>query len=357
MQEFGGKGPSLSRRLLKSRSLGTALGFLCIAAASYPLHKPDWFWALMIFNAFAWPLIAYKWSSRSSMQYRAEQRNLLIDSFMGGFWVGSIQFNMLPSIITISMMSMNNMAIAGPRFLFKGLLAQAAGLACSLLIFSFAFSPQTSLVQIYACVPLLAIYPAVIGWITYQQTHLLRNNRRELRALSQTDSLSGLLNHGAWKDCLNTEFRRCKQSHQAGTIALIDIDHFKTINDTYGHVVGDNVLRELSRVLTQNLRAADLAGRYGGDEFCVILPHTPLATAAEIMDRLRDTFSSTQYELEPLMKVSLSIGLAAYSPQHPDATSWLNEADKALYGAKTTGRNRVSCMVDGAFHQVVRDLA
>ncbi len=357
MDNLEGKGLSISRRLLTSRALGTALGFLCIAVASYPLHRPDWFWVLMVVNGFVWPLVAYKWASRSPMPFRSEQRNLLIDSFMGGFWVGGMQFNMLPSITSISMMCMNNMAIAGPRFLLTGLLAQATGVVCSMLVFSFAFTPETSLMQIYACVPLLAIYPAMIGWITYQQTHMLRVHRRELRALSQTDSLSGLLNHGAWKDYLDMEFQRCKKSHQAGTIALIDIDHFKTINDTYGHVVGDNVLRELSRKLTQNLRTADLAGRYGGDEFCVILPDTSLEVAAGIMDRLRDSFAATHYDLEPLMNVSLSIGLAAFSPSHPDATSWLNDADRALYGAKTTGRNRVSCMVDGAFQQVQPDLA
>ena len=355
MLEPGGKGSSLAARLFTSRALGSALGFVCIAGAMYPLHKPAWVWALMLVNGFVWPLSAYFWARSSRVPFQTEQRNLLLDSLLGGFWVGAIQFNMLPSVTGISMMSMNNMAIGGPRFLLAGLLAQALGAAFSLLIFSPAFVPDTSLMQIYACVPLLAIYPAMIGWIAYQQTHLLRGHRRELLALSQTDSLSGLLNHGAWKDYLNIEFQRCKLSNQHGTIALIDIDHFKIINDTYGHVVGDKVLRQLSRVLNENLRERDLSGRYGGDEFCVILPDTPLQTAADIMDRLRDTFSSIRYELEPMMNVSLSIGLAAYQPSHADAISWLNDADKALYGAKTMGRNRVSCLVDGAFHQVVRD--
>ncbi|WP_397452402.1 diguanylate cyclase [Pseudomonas sp. NA-150] len=353
----GGKGPSLTKRLFTSRALGSVLGFICIAGAIYPLHKPLWVWALMVFNGFVWPLTAYYWARFSQVPFRTEQRNLLLDSFFGGFWVGAIQFNLLPSLTSISMMSMNNMAIGGPRFLLTGLLAQASGAVFSMLIFSPGFSPESTLMQIYACVPLLAIYPAMIGWIAYQQTHLLRGHRRELLALSQTDSLSGLLNHGAWKDYLNIEFQRCKLSSQHGTIALIDIDYFKVINDTYGHVVGDNVLRQLSRVLSENLRDVDLPGRYGGDEFCVILPNTPLATAADIMDRLRDTFSAIRYEREPMMNVSLSIGLAAYHPSHADAISWLNDADKALYGAKSTGRNRVSCLVEGEFQQVVRDPA
>lgn len=355
MQDLGGKGLSLTRRLHKSRGLGMVLGFFCVAAAIYPLHKPAWLWALMVLNGFVWPHLAFLWARSSRVPFQAEQRNLLMDSFFGGFWVGAMQFNLLPSITSLSMMAMNNIAIGGVRFLLTGWLAQASGIALSLLIFSPVFMPETSTLQLYACLPLLAVYPLALGWVAYKQAHILRRHKRELLALSQTDSLSGLLNHGSWKDHLDIEFQRCRQSHQGGTIALIDIDHFKTINDTYGHVVGDNVLRQLSAVLKQNLRTADLAGRYGGDEFCVILPHTPLETAAEIMDRLRDTFSSTDYELEPMMKVSLSIGLAAYSSSHLDATSWVNDADKALYGAKATGRNRVSCMVDGALQQGVPD--
>jgi len=127
-------------------------------------------------------------------------------------------------------------------------------------------------------------------------------------------------------------------------IALIDIDHFKVINDTYGHVTGDLVLRQLSKVLRQNLRATDLAGRYGGDEFCVILPDVPLNRATQVMDTLRDRFNALAYAQDPTLRVSLSIGLAPYRVGHSDSTSWLNDADQALYDAKSSGRNRVSAV-------------
>lgn len=357
MQNLGHKGFSLTKRLFKSRALGSALGFLCIAVAMYPLHPPFWGWSLLVFNGFIWPFLAFLFSRHSAFPLKTEQRNLLLDSFFCGFWVGSMQFNIMPGITSLSMMNMNNIALGGVRLLLAGFVAQALGLAVSMLLFPLAFMPDTSRVQMYACLPLLAIYPLMLGWIAYRQNYMLKSHKRTLLALSKTDSLSGLLNHGAWKDQLDVEFKRCTPLQQTSTVALIDIDHFKIINDTYGHVVGDNVLRQLSKVLNQNLRATDLAGRYGGDEFCVILPNTALVVAVEIMDRLRDTFSATQYEIQPLMKVSLSIGLAAYNPSHVDATGWLNEADKALYGAKSTGRNRVSCIVDGAFHPVVRDPA
>jgi diguanylate cyclase len=270
-----------------------------------------------------------------------------MDAFLGGFWVAAMQFNPLPSAATLSMMAMNNVAIGGLRFLLVGTVAQVLGIGVGWLIFTPLFIPQTTALQLYACLPLLTLYPLALGWICFRQATTLGRHKRELLALSRTDSLTGLLNHGAWKDQLEVEFQRCQRQHQGGAVALIDIDHFKTINDTYGHVAGDIVLRQLSKILKQNLRAADLAGRYGGDEFCVILPDLPLASAAAAMDALRDRFATLGYEQNPALKVSLSIGLAAFNPAHTDATFWLNDADRALYEAKTTGRNRVICCGDG----------
>ncbi|MBT2375244.1 diguanylate cyclase [Pseudomonas fluorescens] len=342
MSVAGGKGLSLAARLYKSRILGLTLGFVCVAAGMYPLHPSGWVWALMIANAFIWPHLAYQWSLRSANSLRAENRNLLFDSFCGGFWVGAMHFNPLPSVTTLSMMTMNNVAIGGPRFMLAGWVAQALGVGVSMLVLTPAFIAVTSEAQLYACLPILMLYPLVLGWICYRQTVTLSRHKRELLALSRTDSLSGLLNHGAWKDQLEIEFQRCRRGQQGAAIALIDIDHFKVINDTYGHVTGDIVLRQLSKVLRQNLRVTDLAGRYGGDEFCVILPDMPLGRATEVMEALRDRFNCVGYAQDPTLRASLSIGLAPYQASHSDATSWLNDADQALYEAKSSGRNRVS---------------
>jgi diguanylate cyclase len=342
MPAAGGKGLPLATRLYKSRTLGLTLGFICVSVAVYPLHRPAWVWALMIVNAFIWPHLAYQWSRHTKNSLRAEHRNLLLDSFCGGFWVGAMQFNPLPSVTTLSMMTMNNVALGGPRFMLAGWVAQALGIAASMLVFTPAITTLTSEAQLYACLPILMLYPLALGWICYRQAITLARHKRELLALSRTDSLSGLLNHGAWKDHLEIEFQRCRRDQQGAAIALIDIDHFKTINDTYGHVTGDIVLRQLSKVLRQNLRATDLAGRYGGDEFCVILPDMPLNHATEVMDALRARFNSLAYAQDPTLRASLSIGLAPYQPAHADATHWLNDADQALYEAKSSGRNRVS---------------
>ena len=355
MRNKGGKGLSLARRLYTSRTLGLVLGLLCVSAAMYPLDPPLWVWALMLFNGLLWPHLAFQWARRASVPYHAEHRNLLVDAFMGGFWVAAMHFNPLPSATTVSMMAMNNVAIGGLRFLAAGLAAQILGIGVGLVVFAPAFIPQTSPLQLYACLPLLMLYPLALGWICFRQAYTLGLHKRELLALSRTDSLTGLLNHGAWKDQLEIAFQRCRRQKQGAAIALIDIDHFKAINDTYGHVAGDIVLRQLSKILKQNLRAADVAGRYGGDEFCVILPDLPLFNAAQAMEALRERFATLGYEQNPALKVSLSIGLAAYEPAHGDATRWLNDADQALYEAKATGRNRVICNSDDLPKQELLD--
>ncbi|MCU0121007.1 diguanylate cyclase [Pseudomonas sp. B2M1-30] len=347
MGKTGGKGLSLARRLYTSRTLGLVLGLLCVGAAMYPLDPPVWVWVLMLFNGLLWPHLAFQWARRARVPYHAEHRNLLIDAFLGGFWVAAMHFNPLPSATTVSMMAMNNVAIGGLRFLLAGAAAQLLGVGVGLVVFAPAFIPATTPSQLYACLPLLMLYPLALGWICFRQAYTLGRHKRELLALSRTDSLTGLLNHGAWKDQLEIQFQRCKREQKGAAIALIDIDHFKTINDTYGHVAGDIVLRQLSKMLKQNLRASDVAGRYGGDEFCVILPELPLFNAAQSMEALRERFSALGYEQSPALKVSLSIGLAVLDASHGDATLWLNDADLALYEAKSTGRNRVICCSAG----------
>ncbi|WP_338490693.1 diguanylate cyclase [Pseudomonas trivialis] len=340
----GGNGVPLATRLYKSRALGLTLGFVCVLFGMYPLDPSPWVWAWMLVNAFVWPHVAFQLSLRAVHTLRSERRNLLFDSFYGGFWVGAMHFNPLPSVTTLSMMTMNNVAIGGPRFMCAGWIAQGAGICAALLVFAPAFVAVTTQAQLYGCLPILMLYPLALGWICYRQARTLARHKRQLLALSRTDSLSGLLNHGAWKDHLEIEFQRCRREQQGAVIALIDIDHFKLINDTYGHVTGDIVLRQLGKVLRQNLRITDLAGRYGGDEFCIIMPGMPLNRATDVMDTLRDRFNALVYDQDPTLRASLSIGLAPYQAEHADCTRWLNDADLALYEAKSGGRNRVSCV-------------
>lgn len=341
MESAVGKGLSFARRIYAPRVAGLGIGFFCVAAALQPLGHANWVWALLIGNGFLWPHLAYQLARRSRHPYHAERRNLLLDSLFGGFWAGAMQLNPLPCVTILAMMAMDNIAAGGLRFFLVGILAQVLGVLLALTLFGFAFVAQPSALQVYACLPMLVIYPLAVGGVSYTLAKRLAEHKRALRAVSRTDSLTGLLNHGSWMDQLDSEFQRCRQQHTRSSVALIDIDRFKSINDNHGHVLGDMVIAELSRVLTHTLRDSDTPGRYGGDEFGVILPGTTQALAVEVMQRLQQNFAKVRFDLQPDLAVSLSIGVASYSPYQVDACSWLNEADRALYQAKHQGRDQV----------------
>ncbi|MDH0647440.1 diguanylate cyclase [Pseudomonas sp. GD03858] len=337
-----GKGISFVRRIYLPRIIGLGIGLFSVMAAIAPLSPPSWAWALLLFNGLAWPHVAYQWALRSTAPYQAEQRNMLIDSLMGGYWTAAMHFNPLPTVTILSMMTMNNVAAGGTRQLGRGLLAQLCGMLLASALLGTGLQTQATPLQVLACLPMLTLYPLALGWVCYQLAIKLAEHKRRLSALSRTDSLTGLLNHGSWKDLLLLKFQICQQQQLPAVVALIDIDHFKAINDTYGHVVGDCVLRQLSQELKRNLREDDLAGRYGGDEFCVILPNNGQAQACLAMERLRERVGAYRNPQLPDLRISLSIGMAPIHPSMPSPEHWLEQADRALYAAKHQGRDQVN---------------
>lgn len=170
------------------------------------------------------------------------------------------------------------------------------------------------------------------------------NRARRFRALRSTmmrDSLTGLLNHTATKEHLAVDLNRMRRAEKPLCFALIDIDRFKEINDTYGHPTGDRVLKSLAYLLKQRLRTTDVIGRYGGEEFAVALPETPIDQARHVLDEVRVSFALLPHASETGdFNVTFSCGVATF-PGHDDATVLTDAADKALYRAKEAGRNRI----------------
>ena len=163
---------------------------------------------------------------------------------------------------------------------------------------------------------------------------------RNLRFLMERDSLTGLLNHANLKERISVEMMRVKRSGGSLCYAMIDADHFKNVNDTYGHLAGDLVLKSLSRMLQDRLRRTDIIGRYGGEEFGVILINTDAENAYRVMEEVRKNFALVKHKSnEDEFYVTFSCGIASFSEcENP---SELNDtADKAMYMAKTSGRNR-----------------
>lgn len=172
-------------------------------------------------------------------------------------------------------------------------------------------------------------------------TRVLRG--RQLRSLMERDRLTGLLNYASLKEHLRREIGRAERSHAPLTYAMIDLDHFKQVNDAHGHPAGDSVLVNLARLLQRRLRRTDIIGRYGGEEFAVILPETSLEEARGVMEDLRQSFQDLPHLLDgEAVHLTFSCGLAAAEDfSHP--MMLIRAADAALYEAKGAGRNRVVC--------------
>jgi diguanylate cyclase (GGDEF)-like protein len=169
---------------------------------------------------------------------------------------------------------------------------------------------------------------------------------RQLRNMMYRDSLTGLLNHATLKDRLEKEINRASRQDEEDTLvfAMIDLDHFKSINDRYGHAAGDRVLKSLSQMLSRRLRMSDIVGRYGGEEFGVIFPRTTTADASHLMNELRENFSKICHRSgDAEFSVTFSCGIAAY-PQYLTTEKLCATADQALYSAKNNGRNCVELL-------------
>ena len=165
---------------------------------------------------------------------------------------------------------------------------------------------------------------------------------RSLRSFMEHDSLTGLLNHSALKERLAVELARAERLKGPLAFAMIDLDHFKKVNDTHGHAAGDRVLRALARLLRERLRRTDIAGRYGGEEFALILPGADAGTAQRVLEDIRKNFALVEHGAgSETFTVTLSGGIAAF-PAIAEAQDLAEAADRALYKSKHAGRNRIT---------------
>jgi diguanylate cyclase (GGDEF)-like protein len=167
--------------------------------------------------------------------------------------------------------------------------------------------------------------------------------QEKLRFNAMHDPLTGILNRGAVLERLHCELARSRRENQPMTLALLDLDHFKVVNDTYGHLAGDEVLRETTRRIKSIVRDYDILGRYGGEEFLIVIPGADRQSALSVYERIREGIGSPPMNTSaaPLV-VTVSMGVAEYDGTMSDE-ELIQLADDALYRAKDLGRNRVVC--------------
>jgi diguanylate cyclase (GGDEF)-like protein len=174
----------------------------------------------------------------------------------------------------------------------------------------------------------------------------LRDQNARLKQAARIDMLSGLMNRLSLYDFIDTEVERAIRNELALCGIMVDVDRFKQINDNYGHSCGDEVIRYLGKFLRRRLRRYDAAGRYGGEEFFVVLPDTHLSQAQQFAARFRQNLESTSIDCNgTTLSVTASLGIAEYR-RGESRDAWISRADRAMYAAKQRGRNRVEIELD-----------
>lgn len=341
VKHMPGKGTRFVERSYRLRVMGLALGFICVASVFVKQDRGPLLWGLLVFHGFIWPHIARRAAHAWDVPFRGERVNLLIDAVFGGFWVVAMRFNVLPSVIILVMLSMDNIAAGGLALFGWGLLSHIIGLLIGLLLLGYAFEPFSDMTTVLACLPFLIAYPLALGWSMHQISKQLAQQTRSLEHLSRTDGLTGLLNRRTWENLLAEEFAQCRTAGWTSSLLLIDLDHFKRINDTYGHSTGDAVLKTLAGMLREHFHDSDCIGRYGGEEFGVVLRGTTLSIASGAAERLVAAVRQNARSENPTFPCTLSIGAAQFDPAMRNHVEWLQKADANLYAAKLGGRDRV----------------
>ncbi|MBU0970323.1 MAG: GGDEF domain-containing protein [Proteobacteria bacterium] len=184
---------------------------------------------------------------------------------------------------------------------------------------------------------------------TTSEIDTLKKELEGIKQAAKTDMLTGLLNRRGLDEALSNTLKNSLDNSIPFSVILADLDHFKKINDTHGHLVGDNVLKLLSRLLTKHIKGKDIAARFGGEEFILVLPDTPLKGAYVLAEQIRMSLRAMKWATKdsgkPIGTITISLGVAQYKPDEP-VKSLIQRADDALYFAKKSGRNKTMTDLD-----------
>lgn len=329
------------------------------------------FWVALGITYLLYPQLAFQLARRAQRQLEAEIWNMRFDSLLVGAWAGYLGF---PAWIGFSMFigtQLNLMLFRGLPGLFHGTLIFFGSAGLSWWFFAPGWQTATHWGVTLLCQVSLTAYLMTVAYEAYLRSVKLSLARRtlrdnadslhlqlsEIKALqsllreqANRDALTGLYNRRYFESTMDRELARCARDQAPLSLILIDVDHFKSVNDLHGHQMGDAVLRCLGATLSQEARASDVVCRYGGEEFLLLLPGMNGSQAKQRAEKIRLAFEQSRAGTETGdLQVTLSAGVASYPQDGRTATELLRQADEALYRAKRKGRNRVeSCSASEA---------
>lgn len=344
----------------RNRSVFYMLLFAAVGSHLLVIGAPRWAWGALALNYLAFPQIAYWLARRATDQRQAEMRNMDADVVFAGIWMGALGFPLWITFVFCASGCINLVVFRGVSGGPRLLVMLGAGVALAALAVPISWHPDTDLRTTLLCMLALGLYLFAFARDGYDRAveqhkaHVqLREHYEEIRSLQARlseqalrDPLTGLFNRRQLDAQLAPMLQQCRAHGTPLAIVLIDLDHFKRINDAHGHAAGDTVLQALAQLLLRHVRPSDLACRLGGEEFLLVLDNTTLTTATERAETVRQAFEVLRVRAANHdLSATLSCGVAAFTGDESRPEALLARADQALYAAKEGGRNRV--VVDG----------
>lgn len=346
----------------RNRALVAVLLFLTLG--SHLLAGGSLFaWSLLVAQFLIYPHLAYLIGRRAADPVQLEWRLMNLDVFLNSAWTAALGFPAWIGFILLQGSTLNLVVFRGLKGLLPGMAAVGAGLLAGWTLARPAFQPETSSLTTALCMVTMFLYLIALGHDSYARAMRLHRARDAVRSSEQTlarrveeiqslqsqlrdqaehDPLTGLHNRRYLAQAMPGMLSRMIRERQPLSVMLLDIDHFKAINDTHGHLAGDTCLVQLARLLREHIRESDIVCRWGGEEFLVLLPSMPAAAALERAERYRREFQALAPPWGDAGRhPTLSIGVAAFPQDGGDTDTLLAAADAALYRAKARGRNRV----------------
>ncbi len=320
---------------------------------------------ILVFSAWDWFVDPFNW--REALLWRVTGAALIIAS--GLLQRRSARVDWAPAIAKVRFAASIIAVTAALAVVNEGFVVGLAGLVAVFFAGPYIAIDRRDYLKLNA-IPFLAValimwakdldrFTVINAWsflglalvVGFLLARVFESSNRHAFALEEalsrearTDALTGIDNRRALDERGLAELRRGARNGKPVSVILLDIDHFKRINDNYGHTVGDRVIQAVAHLLQNTLRATDRIGRWGGEEFLVILPETESEEGARLADRLRAGIAAAPILEQPIIKATISLGLASAVSAADADTAWdelLKSADAALYRAKSDGRNRV----------------
>lgn len=309
----------LPRRIHRFRILGMGLAGIAIAAVLFEQRAGPLQWTLWLFTSLLWPHVALLLSRHGRRPYHTELRNLLLDSAFAGLWVPLMHFNLLPSVLILTLATVDKISTGIPRLWIRSIPGVALAILAGGALTGFAFEPASSMRVILASLPLLLIHTIAVALTTNLLVQKVREKNRRLDELNRIDALTGVSTRGHWQAQAAEVLAGHHADGRVAMLLMVDVDRFKAANDRHGHATGDDVLRLVAACIRGHAGERAIAGRYGGDEFAIVVPGAGEAEARRLGQAIVEAVRGIALPHAPGLRCSVSIVMRGEIFQGPPA--------------------------------------